>query len=218
MKRRGFTLIELLIVVAIIAILAAIAVPNFLEAQVRAKVSRCKNDMRSIAVGVESYQVDNNSYPINAALPATFGFTYMDQWTEFLNTLSTPIAYMSSMQQKDPFAPPRPDFTPYGYTGPFVGSFFWVDYSTKNGMRSWGGAMKSYYPTWNVPERQAYIIYSWGPNRKTDSIEWAIIGGVQGSYTITSNGAGSYYDPTNGSVSAGDIGRWGGDAPMTTTP
>ncbi len=50
-----FTLIEILIVVAIIAILAAIAVPNFLEAQVRSKVSRTKSDMRSVATALESY-------------------------------------------------------------------------------------------------------------------------------------------------------------------
>src|SRR4026208_482521 len=59
----AFTLIELLIVVAIIAILAAIAVPNFLEAQVRAKVSRVKADMRSLATGIETYAVDANKYP-----------------------------------------------------------------------------------------------------------------------------------------------------------
>ncbi len=62
--RRGFTLIELLIVVAIIAILAAIAVPNFLEAQTRAKVSRALADMRSLSTGIESFRVDQNVYPI----------------------------------------------------------------------------------------------------------------------------------------------------------
>ncbi len=62
----GFTLIELLIVVAIIAILAAIAVPNFLEAQTRAKVSRVKADVRSIATALEAYRIDQNLYPSDA--------------------------------------------------------------------------------------------------------------------------------------------------------
>ncbi|MDK2972666.1 MAG: hypothetical protein PWP23_2421 [Candidatus Sumerlaeota bacterium] len=58
--QKAFTLIELLIVVATIAILAAIAVPNFLEAQVRSKVSRTEADMRSIKTGIESCAVDYN--------------------------------------------------------------------------------------------------------------------------------------------------------------
>ena len=61
--RRAFTLIELLIVVAIIAILAAIALPNFLEAQTRAKVARVHADLRTIIGAIEAYRVDHNRYP-----------------------------------------------------------------------------------------------------------------------------------------------------------
>ncbi len=63
MRRYGFTLIELLIVVAIIGILAAIAVPNFLNAQVRAKIAKAESEMHSIITALESYRIDNNIYP-----------------------------------------------------------------------------------------------------------------------------------------------------------
>jgi len=88
---RGFTLIELLIVVAIIAILAAIAVPNFLEAQTRSKIARVKSDERNIATALESYRIDNNSY-----------IRHIDSIREFY-PLTTPIAYITSVPQC-PFA------------------------------------------------------------------------------------------------------------------
>ena len=64
-KEKGFTLIELLIVVAIIGIIAAIAIPNLLNAIDRGKQKRTMADMRSVGTAIESYAVDNNFYPKN---------------------------------------------------------------------------------------------------------------------------------------------------------
>lgn len=94
-QKQGFTLIELLIVVAIIGILAAIAVPNFLNAQVRAKIASVKANFNSLTTAMESYRLDNNAYPTRHTL----------------QLLTTPIAYMASVPQ-DPF--PLATAGPYG--------------------------------------------------------------------------------------------------------
>jgi len=60
---RGFTLIELLIVVTIIAILAAILIPNFLRARAQSQLAAAKGNMKNAATALESYFVDNNAYP-----------------------------------------------------------------------------------------------------------------------------------------------------------
>ncbi len=97
----GFTLIELLIVVGIISILASIAMPNFLEAQTRAKVSRAKNDMRVVALALETYAVDQNAYPYRTPASTSMGwaqgFGRCDCRVKDMKALTTPISYTSQI-------------------------------------------------------------------------------------------------------------------------
>lgn len=82
--KQAFTLIELLIVVAIIGILAAIAVPNFLNAQIRAKIAKTESEMSAYGTAAEMYRLDNNDY-------------HPHNHTSWQNKyLTTPIAYFST--------------------------------------------------------------------------------------------------------------------------
>src|SRR5687768_5331298 len=101
-KNSGFTLIELLLVAAILAVLAAIALPNFLEAQTRAKVSRVKADFRSVGVAIEAYYLDYAQYPlidIGDLIPKRPKYQRLRATT----SLSSPVAYISQAYLVDPF-------------------------------------------------------------------------------------------------------------------
>ena len=78
MNKKGFTLIELMIVVAIIGILAAIAIPNFLNYQCKSKQSEAKTNLGAIATSMESYMAEFNHYVASAdiaALGTNIGWT-----------------------------------------------------------------------------------------------------------------------------------------------
>jgi len=188
-SRTAFTLIELLIVVAIIAILAAIAVPNFLEAQVRAKVSRVNADMRSLATALEAYFVDYNHYPYFD------GYNFPPRYNEIryrLIPLTTPVAYIASVDIADPFLTGLSDST-------YEDGVPRRCYNYRN-HEFWHS---SRHPSLTIP---VWVLNSLGPdgvpNHGLLAEMWAR-GLVAQDYV-------AIYDPTNGTVSAGDIPRTGG--------
>ncbi|MBN1515421.1 prepilin-type N-terminal cleavage/methylation domain-containing protein [Candidatus Sumerlaeota bacterium] len=197
--RSGFTLIELLIVVLIIAILAAIAVPNFLEFQVRAKVSRSMADMRSLAIALEAYCVDEGDYP----------YSYWDtSYRERLICLTNPLAYISTIPF-DVFAETviknNAAWIASGGDDSNDGGF---DYWTK--WAAWGYAEPVVGDTpWNFPTNAdspfKYQLRSLGPDQKYDG------GNTFGPSMPPSpyDNLPMAYDPTNGTVSAGDVYMWG---------
>jgi prepilin-type N-terminal cleavage/methylation domain-containing protein len=75
-KRAGFTLVEIMIVVAIIALLAAIAVPGFLRSRKRSQASKILNDLRLIDAAVDQYAIEN-SKTTGTAVTVT-------DWTNYL--------------------------------------------------------------------------------------------------------------------------------------
>jgi prepilin-type N-terminal cleavage/methylation domain-containing protein len=196
-KREGFTLIELLIVVAIIAILAAIAVPNFLEAQVRARVSKAQTDLRTVATGMEAYRVDWNSLPL------------LNSWTNQAGgaggrrnmnpgalwwALTTPVAYLTSALV-DPFvAIGHHSQDTHAGDSDLLDAFLQISTGFIGSAANVDTAPKS-----------EWLGMSYGPDSADDT-------NLNGTYPYTRDCW--PYDPTNGTASWGDIYRHGGKVPV----
>jgi prepilin-type N-terminal cleavage/methylation domain-containing protein len=213
----GFTLIELLIVVAIIAILAAIAVPNFLEAQTRSKVSRGKADMRAMATALEAYAVDNNVYPQCHRFGVVI-WPGLGTYRAVLERLSTPVAYMTNVVVKDPFSIRK-------RVSQANACDFSADVALDIAPDEPVAQLNSYiYQAWNKDSRaqtesdsyssddekaRAWLLHSAGPDSTYHNLGGVLANNTIDDLNCTIN---LMYDPTNGTVSFGSVYRVGGQA------
>ncbi|MBI1289737.1 prepilin-type N-terminal cleavage/methylation domain-containing protein [bacterium] len=213
----GFTLIEILVVVAIISILSAIAVPNFLNAQTRSKVARVANDQRTLATGLESYFVDNARYPLRNPFGTpggTLAVADVKRRAEDMAYLTTPVSYLTTLPidifEKRIAAPNNL----LEYISPLLVQHY---------RASSPGRPKALFitsdqspfgtGTWNYAEEvRLFSTYDYG---------WAVASvGPDATFGWPNSNLGNYgyrststhwfheYDPTNGTVSDGNIYRF----------
>ncbi len=183
-RKGAFTLIELLIVVAIIGILAAIAVPNFLNAQVRAKCATTQADMRALSTALESYHIDNNMYPPTPNTAGNLRFARLAK-------LTSPVPYMSSVP-RDPF---RSGVDPNN-----SGTLFQPEDSA--------------YPLWDPEyantQRQNGTTFQWIPEQQGNRGAYVLHGaGPDTDYEAAQGMPLHFYEGSNGLRSSGDYYRFG---------
>ena len=189
----------MLIVVAIISILSSIAVPNFLEAQTRAKVSRVKADMRSMATALEVYAIDHNNYPYRRHPQWEAGYFAPELKTKArdLSVLTTPVPYMTTVPVDIFDTTVQPPLNLIDY--------FDVKQTQTLARQIQGN---------NTANPDVWLLLSVGP----DGYIGVLASGQPGGYPPQGPAAWSImneYNPKNGTISLGNIYRLQGNANFT---
>jgi len=224
MKTKGFTLIELLIVVAIIGILAAIAIPNFLEAQTRAKIAKAVGDMRTIATAIHMYTTDNQVPPpgktysgdpsfYNAILAMRYNNPPRTSWFISCEFLTTPIAYITSFPN-DPFflkAHPLYNILSFEYVN-LIGVVNDPNSGASQAIKDMLSPRKIRLNGPGSPaQTTSFILACAGPDQMYPAIQHITYDPNATAYfvfgTPTSYPSAAPYDPTNGTISEGTIYR-----------
>jgi prepilin-type N-terminal cleavage/methylation domain-containing protein len=123
--RRGFTLVEIMIVVAIIALLAAIAVPGFLRARKRSQASKILNDLRMIDAAVDQYAIETNK-KTNDVVGVTDWTNYIKKNSVLYNTGATLFGTPYGPQTVDTI--PQVPAADYALLSDVAGTGFWSPY------------------------------------------------------------------------------------------
>ncbi len=214
-RTTGFTLIELLIVIAIILILISIALPNFIEARLRAQVTKARGEINTIRTAYEMYLQDFKIYPRGCITGFDGGKDRCyDQWGFVAEILTTPIKYLKQ-KYDDLFAV---NYSVLGSVGNCPPGHNYVKYRTTKRKQYFEGypneqkgiiptKLKADNPGWatyiaynpTAFKNKQYLISSLGPDHDEDVLPF------YAPQASGYKGGDEFYSPTNGTTSGGDL-------------
>jgi type II secretory pathway pseudopilin PulG len=213
------------------AVLAAIAVPNFLEAQTRAKVARVQSDMRSLATAIESFNVDTNKYPPSSPDPAQnlFGAAAVERNPALKQVSTFKLVTLKELGMAGNLAAPNVGVAAPGNEPllmPLTTPIAYITALPSDVFAPGAPAEKTSFCYYSTPDNK-WIVWSAGPDGQydvtTEDLTRVFAAGAPDPHQALTTGTGVSgraftFDPTNGTKSTGDVWKVGGNLPAVAPP
>jgi hypothetical protein len=191
---RGGSLLCIIVGVTLVFLVSSIAFARFQWGETRSKLAEARADMRALAMALENYRVDHGVYAPTVLSTSSSPFDVRER-------LSAPYPYLNKPISDDPFPRyqrlvnnPTLSFYPYAYFNYGI---------VEEGARDWAWRSINYH---NVAEtdHKAFMIWSAGPDQNDNALYW-------GDWMPGTVYYSSVYDPSNGTLSSGDLAFLGGE-------